>query len=197
MIQNEIFKYIKWYEWYYQISNLWKVIKLDRYEEFITRYWKIASRFRKWWEIYTTKNKKKHTSYLWVWLWKDWKVKFHLLHRLIATHFIDNPENKKEVNHIDWNWMNNSIDNLEWCSRSENELHKYKVLKRDGSTKWKKLTEEHITKSKIKRLETLKNRSLLLFNEMKTLWLNISQFEKLKWFSRTCLQKQFKGWWFY
>jgi hypothetical protein len=50
------------------------------------------------------------------------------LHRLIAELFIPNPDNKREVNHKDGNRENYNIDNLEWCTRSENELHKCRVL---------------------------------------------------------------------
>lgn len=48
------------------------------------------------------------------------------LHRLIAETYIPNPNNKPEVNHIDGNKLNNSIDNLEWVDRIENSKHSYK-----------------------------------------------------------------------
>lgn len=48
------------------------------------------------------------------------------LHRLLAICFIPNPENKPQVNHIDCNKQNNSLDNLEWATQLENMRHAYK-----------------------------------------------------------------------
>lgn len=54
------------------------------------------------------------------------KKKQVYIHRLIATHFMDNPNNLPQVNHIDGNKLNNSMDNLEWVSAQENTIHAYK-----------------------------------------------------------------------
>lgn len=54
------------------------------------------------------------------------------MHRLIAEHFIENPNNYRYINHIDSNKTNNSIDNLEWCTQSHNVKHAYETGRRVG-----------------------------------------------------------------
>lgn len=53
------------------------------------------------------------------------KKKHYTLHRLIAEAFIPKIEGENIINHIDGNKLNNSIDNLEWCTYSENNKHAY------------------------------------------------------------------------
>lgn len=71
-------------------------------------------------------------NYLMVSLCCNGVAKKFLVHRLVAQHFIDNPDVKPEVNHIDGNKTNNAASNLEWVTSSENKLHSYHVL---GNTK--------------------------------------------------------------
>ena len=51
------------------------------------------------------------------------------INRLVAIHFVPNPDHKPEVNHLDGNKLNNIYSNLEWSTRSENVLHAYRQLK--------------------------------------------------------------------
>jgi len=62
-------------------------------------------------------------GYLTLTLCEDGKKDTVLIHRLVALSFLENPENKPCVNHIDGNKINNSVDNLEWCTHKENTRH--------------------------------------------------------------------------
>jgi len=52
------------------------------------------------------------------------KCKTLLVHRIIAIHYIPNPDNKPEVDHIDRNKLNNNISNLRWATKSMNNLNR-------------------------------------------------------------------------
>ena len=60
------------------------------------------------------------TCYKTVRLWKDGKYHTKYIHRLIAEAFIPNPQNLPFINHKDEDGTNNSIENLEWCTREYN-----------------------------------------------------------------------------
>ena len=97
----------------------------------------------------------KSRGYLEIRLCKDGKMEAFYVHRLVATAFIDNPNNLPEVNHKDFDKTNNTIENLEWISREDNVKHacndEYKMKERKqklseankGKNKGKKYTEEH------------------------------------------------------
>lgn len=75
--------------------------------------------------------------YLCVGLMVNGKQKHQYIHRLLAECFIPNPENKLEVNHLDGNPRNYSLDNLEWVTRSENCQHAYATGLMDKNLKTK------------------------------------------------------------
>ncbi len=61
-------------------------------------------------------------------LMKEAIRKRYMCHRLVAKTFIPNPNNLLYINHKDGNRSNNCVDNLEWCTQSENEQHAVNVL---------------------------------------------------------------------
>ena len=69
------------------------------------------------------------SGYLTISLYAESNLKTHHVHRLVATEFIDNPDNKTEVDHIDHNRTNNCINNLRWALRSENHMNRNKQQK--------------------------------------------------------------------
>ena len=67
-----------------------------------------------------------------------------LVHRLLAIQYIPNDDpNKPQIDHIDRNKLNNSLDNLRWCSQKENLMNKvrngciYEDVRKNGKTYWK------------------------------------------------------------
>lgn len=107
----EKWKDIIGFEGFYQISENGNVRSLDRFD---------SIRDLKGQSI---KPNLKRNGYLQVGLRREGKRKWESIHRLVAIHFIDNPENKPQVNHIDGNKQNNNIYNLEWATSQENLLH--------------------------------------------------------------------------
>lgn len=80
------------------------------------------------------------------------KPRAKLVHRLVAQYFIPNPQNKPQVNHIDFNPANNHVSNLEWCTAKENTAHTVnsgrKVQYRGTQCPQAKLSEEIVQKIK-------------------------------------------------
>lgn len=69
-----------------------------------------------------------HHGYAQVHLRKNGKGKSIFVHRLVASAFISNSEGKEQINHINGDKTDNRLENLEWCTNGENQLHKYRVL---------------------------------------------------------------------
>lgn len=79
--------------------------------------------------------------------------KLYLLHRLIALTFIENIENKEQVNHMDGNKLNNSLNNLEWVTNKENQIHKFKIGLGNNFTR--KITQYDLNINKIKDFNSI------------------------------------------
>lgn len=107
-MENEIWKPIKGYEGKYFVSSLGRIKSLP-------------NRSRRTELILKPQNQ----TYSFIDLCKDGKVKKLTIHRIVAINFLDNPQNKPDVNHIDGNKHNNKLSNLEWVTKSENIKHSY------------------------------------------------------------------------
>jgi len=99
----------------YEVSEYGDVRSVDRYVEQKSRtYWVKGKALE-----HNIDRKGYHRAGL----NKDSKRKYEGIHRLVAKLFIENPENKPEVNHMDGDKSNNHYTNLEWVTRSENMKH--------------------------------------------------------------------------
>lgn len=114
---KEIFVDIKGYEGLYQVSNFGRVKSLP--SPIKLPHGGFGMRKEKFLKPGTIK------GYLGVVLTKDSINKGFSVHRLVATAFINNPENKEQVNHINSIKKDNRVENLEWVTRSENLIHSY------------------------------------------------------------------------
>ena len=134
MLAEEEWKPIKGYEGLYSVSNLGrvrreacvitsKVGKKQSFEERILKPWRCSN------------------EYLAISLCKGNKVTKKLMHRLVASAFLDNPDSLPEVNHIDHDRTNNALSNLEWCTKSANRQHCHKHNRKAAK---QKLTVEEV-----------------------------------------------------
>lgn len=132
---DEIWKDISGYEGRYHVSNHGRVKSCTRAD--------CNNRLVKERILHTRKSK---VGYLQVTLFCDGAAKSLTVHRLVATAFIQNLENKPEVNHIDGDKHNNHVDNLEWVTSRENHLHAFRELGRKVSWLGKLGKDSHLSK---------------------------------------------------
>lgn len=115
---KEIWKDVIGYEGNYQASNLGNFRSLDRYVKSHNQ-WGEYERFIKGGKMHPHVNNR--FGYLQIKLTIDGVGKTERVHILVAKTFIPNPEGHPEIHHIDYNKSNNSVSNLKWVTRKENQ----------------------------------------------------------------------------
>lgn len=116
----------------YQVSNLGRIKRNDGY---------------------ILKPTKRKDGYMCVTLRRNEKKKTMLVHRLVISAFIPNPNNLPQVNHKDEDKTNNRLDNLEWCTNKYNANYGTKVQRQMEKVTGQKRSEEF----KKKRRQYMKN----------------------------------------
>jgi len=102
---------------------------------------------KKYISIITRTNNKSSYSRRYVGLSINKQQKWYTVARLVAEYYVQNPDNKNQVNHIDGNPMNDHYSNLEWCTQSENIKHAINIglkpMKGESNTS-SKLTNQQV-----------------------------------------------------
>lgn len=106
---KEEFRWIKGFEGYYMVSNLGRVYSFPHYDDMMRKH---GGHF--------ISTQIAPNGYEVAHLMLNGKRTAKYVHKVLAESFIPNPMGKKEIDHIDSNKTNNRIDNLRWCTRSEN-----------------------------------------------------------------------------
>lgn len=104
-MDTEIWKDIPGYEWLYQASSLGRIKSLKRKADRMIR----LSHDTNWYHQFS--------------LYKHQSHKHGRVHRIVAQLFISNPDKKFYINHINGLKDDNRVENLEWCTASENTRH--------------------------------------------------------------------------
>lgn len=167
-MSDEIWQNIANFENLYQISNYGNVKSLN---------------YRKTGKEQILKPTTNNDGYKLVLLYKNGSRKTLSIHRLVANAFIPNPNNLPEINHIDRDKTNNTVENLEWCTHKENTDYRDLTNKPVGHS--------ILTKEEVKTIRKMKK----IGEKCRKVWeqhfnnMSLSGFEKV-WYG--CTWKEIK-----
>lgn len=151
-------KEVKWinFTWIYQISNLWRIRNINY----------------RWLWIQKILNPWNSKGYLHIQLYKNSIYVTEKIHRLVWYAFLKIEKDKIYINHKNWIRDDNRIENLEWCTKSQNEKHKSEVLWFKWPMYWVKWDKNHLSKKV--------NQYNLNWDFIKT-WNSLSEISKNIW----------------
>lgn len=151
---QEAWKPVVGFEGIYEVSNFGKVQSLDRMVRHVSKSGRVGERLFPGRVLKLVDHTHGYKSAV---LCDSPKRSALLIHRVVAEAFIPNPDNLPWINHKDANKSNNRVDNLEWCTPSDNMQHAMKLglhpVLRGSQRGTAKLNEESV--AAIKKLLTL------------------------------------------
>lgn len=135
--------------------EVWKTIKGIEHLYKVSNMGNVKSFLRNTQDGYMLKLTHDKDGYLLVSLGRKYRVK---VHRLVMQTFVENPSNKSDVNHINGIKDDNRVENLEWSSHSENQLHSFRIglNKNIGTNHYYNLLSEEDVVNIFKKSHTLK-----------------------------------------
>jgi len=118
-IKGEQWKDIPGYTGLYQASTAGRIRTMPRFKKNHSKKEFVPMKIKS--------QRKGNHGYYRVNLWDHGKTRTYTVHKLIALTFLK-PSPKKQINHIDGNRLNNKVENLEWVTDRENQIHRSRVL---------------------------------------------------------------------
>lgn len=181
-MDNEIWKPIKGFEGFYEISNFGRVKSLERtYQTRNGGNWHVTEKFL---------NVVPFRAYPSVVLSKNSVCRRYTIHRLLAEAFIPNPENKPHIDHINTDTMDFRLDNLRWVTPKENANNPITMAKNKINSHTKEAEEKRLNTKIIHRTVSSPNRVYQYTTKLKFVnsYISIAEASRQTSISENCIR---------